>query len=255
MGLHGVNCSVLRRCKFYHNVLYNGVPTGILDQRDNAQTGDLTASIVANFRTGGGSVTNNSPVFASDPIVKPDATQGQNYSSSLFGDASDPDGNPLTFAKIGGPAWLIVDAGGGLSGTPGASNVGLNSFTVGASDGRGGSVSTTLQINVVSSMIAPTHLAATAVGSKRIHLTWSDNSSAETGFRIYRSGNGVSFSKIATVGAGVTSFSNTGFAHGQDLLLSRARLRRQDQYRILKYRERNGELMSYPEAETARVRR
>jgi hypothetical protein len=196
------------------DVLYNGVPTGILDQRDNAQTGDLTASIVANFRAGG-PVSNNPPVFASDPIVKPEATQGQNYSSSLVGDASDPDSNPLTFAKVGGPTWLTVDAGGGLSGAPGASNVGLNNFTVSVSDGQGGTVSTTLQINVVSSVIAPTHLAATAVGSKRIDLTWSDNSSAETGFRIFRSGNGVTFSKIATVGAGVTSFSSTGLRTGK----------------------------------------
>jgi hypothetical protein len=197
------------------DVLYNGVPTGILDQRDNAQTGDLTASIVANFRAGGGPVTNIPPVFASDPIVKPGATQGQNYSSSLFGDASDPDNNPLTFAKIGGPAWLSVDAGGGLSGMPGAGNIGLNSFTVSVSDGQGGTVSATLQINVASSMGDPTNLTATAVGSKRIDLTWSDNSSGETGFRIYRSGNGVRFSKIATVGAGVTSYSNTGLRRGK----------------------------------------
>ncbi|MBF8254361.1 MAG: Fibronectin type-III domain-containing protein, partial [Deltaproteobacteria bacterium] len=99
------------------DVFYNGARTGILDQRDNAQTGDLTVAIVANFRAGGGSVANNQPVFAGDPIVKPGATQGQNYASSLFGDASDPDSNPLTFAKVGGPAWLSVAANGSLSGT------------------------------------------------------------------------------------------------------------------------------------------
>jgi len=32
------------------DILHNGVPTGIADQRDNARTGDLTAAIVANFR-------------------------------------------------------------------------------------------------------------------------------------------------------------------------------------------------------------
>ncbi len=197
------------------DVLYNGMPTGVLDQRDNAQTGDLTAAIVANFRAGGGSVTNNPPVFSGDPIVKPDATQGLAYSSSLFGDASDPDNNPLTFAKVGGPAWLSLAAGGGVTGTPGAGDVGVNSFTVSASDGQGGTVSATLQINVASAMGAPTNLTATAVGSKRINLTWSDNSSGETGFRIERSSNGVIFSKIATTGAGVTSYSNTRLRTGR----------------------------------------
>lgn len=196
------------------DVLYNGVPTGILDQRDNARTGDLTAPIVANFRAGG-PVTNNLPVFTSDPIVKPGVLQGQIYSSSLSGDASDQDGDPLTFAKVGGPAWLSVDASGGLSGMPGAGDVGLSSFTVSVSDGRGGTVSATLQINVASSLGDPTNLTATAVASRQIDLTWSDNSSGETGLRIYRSGNGVRFSKIATVGAGVTSYSNTGLRTGR----------------------------------------
>ena len=197
------------------DVLYNGVPTGILDQRDNAQTGDLTAAIVANFRAGGGSVANSPPVFASDPIAKPGATLGLSYSGTLSGDASDPDANPLTFAKVGGPAWLSVAANGSLSGTPGAGDLGLNSFTVGVSDGQGGSVSATLQINVMSTMSAPTNLTATAVGSKRIDLTWSDNSTAEAGFRIERSTNGVSFSKIANVGAGVTSYANTRLRTGR----------------------------------------
>jgi fibronectin type 3 domain-containing protein len=57
---------------------------------------------------------------------------------------------------------------------------------------------------------APTNLTATAVSSSRIDLTWSDNSSDETGFRIYRSTNGVNFSWIATVGANVVTYSNTG---------------------------------------------
>jgi peptidyl-Asp metalloendopeptidase len=199
------------------DVLYNGVPTGIVDQRDNAQTGDLTAAIVAAFRAGGGSAANNPPVFAGDPIIKPDAIQGLSYSGSLSGDASDPDADPLTFAKFGGPAWLSVAAGGGLSGTPGASDIGLNSFTVGVSDGHGGSVSATLQVNVISNstMSAPTDLTATAAGSKRIDLTWSDNSTEEVGFRIERSTNGVSFSKIALVGAGVTRFSNTRLRKGK----------------------------------------
>src|SRR5438309_1912655 len=80
------------------DVLYNGIPTGIVDKRDNAQTGDLTAPIVANFRLGGGSA-NNPPAFTSDPIVKPNAIQGQSFSSSIASNAGDLDTDPLTFAK------------------------------------------------------------------------------------------------------------------------------------------------------------
>ena len=198
------------------DVLYNGLPTGILNQRDNAQTGDLTAPIIANFRLGGGSGTNNPPAFTSDPIVKPNATQDQPYSGSLASNASDPDADPLSFAKTGGPAWLSVAANGGLSGTPGTGNLGLNSFTVSVSDGRGGSDTATLQITVVAPLAAPSNPIATAVGSKRIDLSWTDNSTAELGFKIERSSNsGKSYSQIATVGAGATSYSNTGLRSGR----------------------------------------
>jgi hypothetical protein len=190
-------------------VLYNGIATGILDQRDNAQTGDLTAPIVANFRSGGGGATNNSPAFTSDPTVKPNGNQGLAYSGSIAGDASDADSDPLTFSKSAGPAWLSVASNGALTGTPAAGDVGLNNFTVTVSDGRGGIDTATLQITVVGQLAAPGNLAGTPVGTKRIDLSWTDNSTGETGFKIERSTNGSKFSQIATVGAGVSTFSNT----------------------------------------------
>lgn len=197
------------------DVLYNGIPTGILDQRDNAHTGDLTAPIVANFRAGGGSGMNNPPAFTSDPIVKSNATQGSAYSGSIAGNASDPDADPLTFTKTAGPAWLSVGSTGALSGTPGSADVGLNSFTVSVADGRGGSDSAALQITVVAPLAAPTNLAATSSLAKRIDLTWTDRSAGESGFKIERSSNGRSYSQLATVGANVTTFSDTGLRSGR----------------------------------------
>ena len=196
------------------DVLYNGLPTGILNQRDNAQTGDLTAPIIAAFRAGGGSGPNNPPAFTSDPIVKPNGTQGQPYSGSLASNASDPDADPLSFAKSAGPAWLNVTSNGGLSGTPGATNLGLNSFTVSVSDGRGASDTATLQITVVAPLAAPTNLAA-APGVKQINLTWSYGGSGISGFKIERSTNNKSYTQIATVGAGSTSYLNTGLRAGR----------------------------------------
>lgn len=143
------------------DILYNGQPTGIVNQRDNAQTGDLTAPIVAAFRAG--SVANNPPAFTTDPITKPNASQGLAYSGTLSGSASDPDADALTFAKSAGPAWLSVAANGTLSGTPGTADVGLNNFTVSVSDGRGGSDTATLQITVVAPVAAPSNLSVSAL--------------------------------------------------------------------------------------------
>jgi peptidyl-Asp metalloendopeptidase len=197
-------------------VLYNDVATGVLDQRDNAHTGDLVATVVASFRSGGGGATNNPPAFISDPITGPNATEGQAYSGNIGGNASDPDSDPMTFAKASGPTWLSVASNGALTGTPGSANVGTNTFTLSVSDGRGGSDTATLQITVLAGqMAAPGNLAASAVGTKRIDLTWNDNSTGESSFRIERSTNNKKFSLIATVGAGVTSYPNTGLRRGK----------------------------------------
>ncbi len=59
---------------------------------------------------------------------------------------------------------------------------------------------------------APTNLAASAVSSSQINLTWSDSDATEDGFKIERcTGAGCGdFTQIATVGANVTSYANTG---------------------------------------------
>jgi hypothetical protein len=196
------------------DVLYNGFPTGVANQRDNAMTGDSTAPIVAAFRAGGGSGVNNPPTFTSDPIVKTNATQATAYSGSLSGNASDLNADPLTFAKTAGAAWLKIASNGALSGTPGTSDLGLNSFTVSVADGRGGSDTATLQITVIAPLAAPTNLVATA-GVKQISLTWSFAGSGINGFKIEQSSNGKSYSQIATVGAGTTSYLNTGLRSGR----------------------------------------
>lgn len=59
---------------------------------------------------------------------------------------------------------------------------------------------------------APSSLSATAVSSSQINLSWTDNSNNETGFEIYRSTDGITFSSIATVGAGVTTYNSTGLS-------------------------------------------
>jgi len=52
---------------------------------------------------------------------------------------------------------------------------------------------------------------ATAVSKTQINLSWADNSVNETGFGIERSTNKTTgFKQVATVGANVTAYANTG---------------------------------------------
>jgi titin len=56
---------------------------------------------------------------------------------------------------------------------------------------------------------APSNLVATSISSSQINLSWQDNSTDETGFKIERKTGSGYYYQIATVGAGVTSYSNT----------------------------------------------
>lgn len=58
---------------------------------------------------------------------------------------------------------------------------------------------------------APTNLSASAVSSSQISLSWDDNSDDEIGFKIERrQGQSGDFNQIATVGANVTTYNDTG---------------------------------------------
>lgn len=67
------------------------------------------------------------------------------------------------------------------------------------------------EANAVTTFIAaPSNLAATTLSNTQIQLTWTDNSNNEAGFKIERKTDGGSYTQIATVGANVTTYSNTG---------------------------------------------
>jgi predicted phage tail protein len=61
---------------------------------------------------------------------------------------------------------------------------------------------------------APSNLLATAVSSEQIDVRWTDNSTSEDGFKLYRSTDGVEFFRTAILGSNVTSYSNTGRPEG-----------------------------------------
>jgi len=62
---------------------------------------------------------------------------------------------------------------------------------------------------------SPSGLTAITVSSIQINLNWTDNSNSETGFRIERKeGTAGIYSQIATVGANVATYSDTGLTPG-----------------------------------------
>ncbi|MCX7428864.1 MAG: fibronectin type III domain-containing protein [Planctomycetia bacterium] len=61
---------------------------------------------------------------------------------------------------------------------------------------------------------APSDLTTTAASDAQINLHWTDNSDIETGYKIERMTGGSAWTLVHTVGAGETSYSDTGRTEG-----------------------------------------
>ena len=70
------------------------------------------------------------------------------------------------------------------------------------------------QTDAQSTLAAPTSLTATATSSTVIKLIWIDNSTAETGFKIERSADKITWSVVGSVEADVKVYENTGLTPG-----------------------------------------
>lgn len=116
-----------------------------------------------------------------------------------------------------GATWTQIATTGANVAT--FSNTGLNanttySYRVRATNGSGDSASSNTASATTpatpSIPAAPSNLSAVAISAKRVDLSWTDNSSNETSFKVERSSNGGrAWTQIAQVGAGVTSYSDT----------------------------------------------
>lgn len=82
--------------------------------------------------------TNTPPQFTASVITGTAGVQGQPYSASVAGTATDADVNDtLVYSKASGPAWLSVAADGTLSGTPTLTDEGAQEFVITVSDSAG----------------------------------------------------------------------------------------------------------------------
>lgn len=101
-------------------------------------------------------VPNWQPTFAVNPLTLASASAGQAYTGTIATNASDLNGDALTYAKVSGPTWLNVAANGTLSGTPANSDANTNTFVVSVKDTGSLSNTATLYIYVNG---APTFVA------------------------------------------------------------------------------------------------
>jgi hypothetical protein len=104
-----------------------------------------------------------------------------------------------------------------IAGSP-LTNAGITSFTApGANGGGGADWVLVLETGATPTPpAAPSNPVATAVSTSQINLSWTDNSSDETGFKIDRATD-AGFTRnvvFATVGANVTGFQASGLAPG-----------------------------------------
>jgi peptidyl-Asp metalloendopeptidase len=196
------------------NVAYLGYPTGVANAADNARTANSTVAIAAAFRS--------APATA--PPAAPSGLTAMAVSSSQinlgWADGSTTEtGFKVERSADGVNFGLIATLGANVTGY---SNTGLPASTlytyrVRAYNGTGESANSNIASATTQALpapSAPTALTATAAGTGQINLTWTDGSSNETGFKIERSSGGAAFAQIGTVGAGVTSLSNSGLTEG-----------------------------------------
>jgi Putative Ig domain/PEP-CTERM motif len=95
---------------------------------------------------------NQAPTWVTNPFTRPDGSLGQAYSRFINFNASDADGDALTYAISSGPSWLIMSDinTGKITGTPLSENIGLNVFTVTVTDGINAPASAYMLIEVVN---------------------------------------------------------------------------------------------------------
>ena len=159
-------------------------------------------------------------VVASNPVIVGTA----NSNNLVINPFPSVSFTPLTNVSISTAAFPLSGGnpvGGVYSGTgvnantfdPNVAGLGTFVITYTFTTAAGCSSSATSSIVVNPIINAPSSLTATAVSTSQINLSWVDNSTNNTSFRIERALNvGGPFSILTTVAENATTFSNTGLS-------------------------------------------
>jgi predicted alpha-1,6-mannanase (GH76 family) len=123
------------------------------------------AQVLTHYQT----ATNRAPVFHSNPFTVASANAGQIYFGTLTTHITEPNSDPITYAKLDGPAWLNLTSGGSLSGNPLSADVGTNTFIVRATDSSGLASFATMNLAVLA---APPLIMTANPQSEGLLLSW-----------------------------------------------------------------------------------
>ncbi|MBI4979244.1 MAG: T9SS type A sorting domain-containing protein [Spirochaetes bacterium] len=140
------------------------------------------------------------------------------FNANALGFGTMVTGMTLDLAAVSGGTCAMTNAGGNLYGytysLPSSLAGGTYKILVIATESSGNSRTNVLWITVTNigftppPPAAPSGLSLTDLGAMALRLSWADNSSTESAFRIYRSINGVSYAYLADVGANVTAYTD-----------------------------------------------
>lgn len=172
------------------------------------------AESLGNFYVGFGLFSNNSVnfdgVYIDNVMFKKAPLTISNYSYEY------ESGTSMAAPHVSGAAGLI------FSRNPSLSNLQAKEIILNTADlipSMSGRTLTGGRLNAYNAVLhlaqpnAPSGLSAAAVSSSSIHLTWTDNSNNEAGFKIERrTGTSGSYSEIATVGANATGYNDAGLS-------------------------------------------
>jgi hypothetical protein len=226
-------------CDTNNNDLSSGVVNDWGNLQFNSGSDDTSTITRAIIRYGGTvRLTSASPAISYTALVNnnrgiealsdstPTLVCNDIYSNTSFGIYNDP---PTTTIVTAEGHWWGSVLGPTHSGNPG---------------GNGQPVSDGVDYNpwAVQSCTGtePSNLQASAVSTTQINLTWQDNSSNETEFRIERSPNGsTGWTEIATGGANVTSYNFTGLCSTTYY------------FRVRGYRQSDGQFSGYSNVASA----
>src|SRR5439155_11050979 len=118
------------------------------------------------------------------------AVSGSQVNLTWTNNASNATGLTLYWSSDGVHWVRFATAGAGATAATwwGAAPGGTYAFRVTASNAAGESApSNTAAVTTPAPPAAPSNLAAVAVSGSQVNLTWTDNATNATGFRLYRS--------------------------------------------------------------------